>query len=171
MNYRNILNKNSIIQKFILILLIIIVIPIISVFLYRDSSSFSNLNNKLISSSNVTVNINNNFFILQIANTPETRSKGLMFIEKLDKNKGMLFIFEKTEIQTFWMKNTYIPLDIIFLDENFDIVTIYKNAKPLDTRTLYSSLKPSKYVIEILGGISDQINLTETSKVKIIDYK
>ena len=92
---------------------------------------------------------------VEIADDNDERSKGLMFREKLDESSGMFFIFENEENRTFWMKNTLIPLDIIFIDENFEIVDV-KYALPCkaDSCALYKSAKPSKYVLEVNANFS-----------------
>ena len=91
--------------------------------------------------------------LVEIADDNLEREQGLMFREMLDQNNGMLFIFENESYQTFWMKNTLIPLDIIFIDKNYGIVDI-KNAIPCekDPCSLYKSTKPSKYVLEVNGN-------------------
>ncbi len=101
---------------------------------------------------------------VEIADDNEERAKGLMFTEKLDENEGMLFVFDEENYQTFWMKNTLISLDIIFIDENFEIVDI-KNVQPCreEPCTLYESSKPAKYVLEVNG------NFTLKNKIKIGD--
>ncbi|MBS3114946.1 DUF192 domain-containing protein [Candidatus Woesearchaeota archaeon] len=100
----------------------------------------------------------------EIADDNEERLKGLMFRENLNENKGMLFVFENEEYQTFWMKNTLISLDIIFIDENLKIVDI-RYAQPCKEEpcVLYKSSKPSKYVLEVNG------NFTIINNVKIGD--
>ena len=91
----------------------------------------------------------------EIADDSEERKNGLMFREKLEENSGMLFIFENEESQTFWMKNTLIPLDIIFIGSGFEIVDI-KNAEPCrkDPCKLYASSGPAKYVLEVNAGFA-----------------
>ena len=91
----------------------------------------------------------------EIADDNNERSKGLMFRERLDENAGMLFVFEDEQYQTFWMKNTLIPLDIIFIGKNLEIIDI-KNAVPCreEDCILYKSSKPSMYVLEVNGGFS-----------------
>lgn len=74
--------------------------------------------------------LNGYCFKLEIAKTVIERAKGLMFREKLDENKGMLFIFPTVEKHGFWMKNTLIPLDIIWIDESNKVVYIKKNVLP-----------------------------------------
>ncbi|HBB03272.1 MAG: hypothetical protein US89_C0006G0081 [Candidatus Peregrinibacteria bacterium GW2011_GWF2_38_29] len=97
---------------------------------------------------------------VEIASTDEERAKGLMARETLEKDSGMLFVFEEEALRAFWMKNTLIPLDMIFLSANKKIVSITENAAPCGNVEdadgakckLYESLKPAKYVIEIAGG-------------------
>lgn len=92
---------------------------------------------------------------VEIADDDSERAKGLMFREILNENSGMLFIFDNEENRTFWMKNTLIPLDIIFIGENFEIVDI-KYALPCETEpcALYKSVRPSKYVLEVNANFS-----------------
>lgn len=100
----------------------------------------------------------------EIADDEQEQMKGLMFREKLNGNEGMLFVFENEGYQTFWMKNTLIPLDMLFIDKNFEIVDI-KNAVPCKEEpcALYKSSKPAKYVLEVNG------NFTIRNNVKISD--
>ena len=87
---------------------------------------------------------------VEIADDIQEREKGLMFREKLDENSGMLFVFDDENYQTFWMKNTLIPLDIIFIGKNYTIVDI-KQAVPCDADpcSLYKSSFRAKYVLEV----------------------
>jgi len=103
---------------------------------------------------------------VELARTESERAKGLMFREKLEKGSGMLFIFEKPEIQTFWMKNTYIPLDMIFIDSDLRIAGIIENAEPL-TLTPRKISKKSQYVLEVEGGFCQKYNIESGMKVII----
>jgi uncharacterized protein len=85
---------------------------------------------------------------LEIANTPQQREKGLMNRVSLCKSCAMLFIFDSSEVLNFWMKNTQIPLDIVFVDEKNSIIKIHQNTSPLQTSPTYSSQSKAKYVIE-----------------------
>ncbi|MBI2655841.1 DUF192 domain-containing protein [Candidatus Woesearchaeota archaeon] len=100
----------------------------------------------------------------EIADDKEEMMKGLMFREKLEENSGMLFIFENEGPQTFWMKNTLIPLDIIFIGNNFEIVDI-KGAEPCskDPCKYYASSGPAKYVLEVNAGFAagNKINVDD----------
>ena len=94
----------------------------------------------------------------KIAKTPEELQDGLMYRKnKLDKHEGMLFPFEK-QINSMWMKNTYIPLDIIFLDEKKRIIGYVIDAEPLSEKSL-SIDKPSNYVLEMNGNSVFDLNM------------
>lgn len=90
--------------------------------------------------------------ITEIADTPYKRAIGLMDRSTLDADKGMLFIFETERRVSFWMKNTYIPLDIIYLDSQLQVVKIYENTTPNQTTELYDSEFSIKYTIEANAG-------------------
>ena len=94
----------------------------------------------------------------KIAKTPEEIRDGLMYRKhKLDKHEGMLFPMEK-QINSMWMKNTYIPLDIIFLDEKKRIIGYVIDAEPLSEKSL-SIDKPSNYVLEMNGNSVFDLNM------------
>ena len=103
-------------------------------------------------------------FYGKVVDTPETIRKGLMYIKiPLQSNKGMLFNMEKVDYHSFWMKNTYIPLDVIFLNSNFRVVGYVTNNKPLSLNPI-SINKKSKYILEINAGGVQKHN------IKINDY-
>jgi uncharacterized membrane protein (UPF0127 family) len=89
--------------------------------------------------------------------------KGLMNRKELPEDKGMLFIFDSEERRSFWMKDTYIDLDIIFIDENFEIVKISKGEK-LSTQQI-PSIKPAMYVLEVNTGFCEKHNIVEGTNV------
>lgn len=84
---------------------------------------------------------------VDIADTPYKHSYGLMFRWQINWGDGMLFIFDDEQVRSFWMRNTYIPLDMIFLNASGTIVSVHVGAKPMD-ETPVSSKYPAKYVIE-----------------------
>jgi uncharacterized protein len=92
-------------------------------------------------------------FKVELAVTPSEHERGLMFREHLDPDAGMLFISEAPRRQVFWMKNTLIPLDMIFIGADWRIAGIVENAEPktLSPREVDA---PSQYVLEIGGGLS-----------------
>jgi uncharacterized protein len=106
-------------------------------------------------------------FSVEIVDTPAERTRGLMFRESLDRNGGMFFIFEKSGNYPFWMKNTLIPLDIIWINENQEVVFIGKNVQPCKTDPCPST-NPGKnalYVLELNAGMSDVIGLEVGEKL------
>lgn len=90
---------------------------------------------------------------VELARTDDERARGLMWRERLDPDAGMLFLFEETAQHGFWMKNTLIPLDMIFIGEDGRIVGIVESAAP-QTTTLREVDAPSRYVLEVNGGWS-----------------
>lgn len=108
-------------------------------------------------------------FYLEVARTPEERARGLMYRESLDADKGMLFIFEKEGDYAFWMKNTLIPLDIIWINADKRIVHISKNTPPCMEVPcpVYSAGTNALYVIELNSGAADELGLLVGDKVMI----
>ncbi len=112
----------------------------------------------------ITINTNNDSytFDIEIADTSAERSKGLMYRESMKNNHGMLFIFDEEEELNFWMKNTLIPLDMIFFDHDYKIVHIQHDARPCKSAPceVFSSLKPARYVLEVKGGTTERLGIT-----------
>ncbi len=98
----------------------------------------------------VTLKINGETYNFETADSPEEKGKGLMFRENLDTDSGMLFIFDQDQILRFYMKNTYIPLDIAFIDSEFKILDI-QEMEPLNEQTITSKYKV-KYALEVNRG-------------------
>lgn len=104
-------------------------------------------------------------FDVEYADTPQKQEQGLMFRKSLDDNKGMLFAFPQNRSVTFWMKNTLIPLDMIFIDASNTISFIHHRAIPHD-ETPVSSNGPIIAVLEIPGGQAAQQGIHVGDKVK-----
>ena len=103
-------------------------------------------------------------FKIEMASTPEQQQKGLMFREQMPDNQGMVFIFDPPRQAAFWMKNTLIPLDMIFIAPDNRIHRIHRNARPHDLRSIPSN-GITKAVLEINGGMSDKLGIFEGAKV------
>ena len=97
----------------------------------------------------------------EVAKNRFTIAKGLMFRKNLLENEAMLFVFNQEGNHSFWMKNTLISLDIIFLDKNKKVVDIAKNTQPCqsDECPSYRNQQPAKYVLEIKAGLAEKIGL------------
>lgn len=92
---------------------------------------------------------------IEVARTPEEQQYGMMYRRSVPENTGMLFFREREEQQSFWMRNTYVALDIMYIRADSSIVNIVENAVPLNDRSL-PSLGPALYVLEVAGGFSAQ---------------
>lgn len=95
---------------------------------------------------------------IEFARDEYERETGLMHREQMEANQGMLFIFEEEAQRGFFMKNTLIPLDLIYIDSKQKIVSFAENAQPLDETTLPSQV-PAQYVLEINAGLSEEWGL------------
>ena len=111
-------------------------------------------------------------FLIEVAKTQEEQAKGLMYRKSLEKTGGMLFVLDKPRTVNFWMKNMMMPLDMIFINENFKIVDIKHHAQPcpqsVSNCPFYSSNIPIKYVLEI-GTDLAKMNNKEVGNDVIID--
>ena len=103
--------------------------------------------------SSVTVNskASAHKFEVWIADTPERQRQGLMFVRDLPSSQGMLFINESPRVSSFWMKNTYIPLDMLFIDARGRIVAIYADTTPLSLDPV-GPMSPVRGILELRGG-------------------
>jgi hypothetical protein len=104
---------------------------------------------------------------VELAVNPADQAKGLMFRKSMDDNAGMFFIFDRDETRHFWMRNTLIPLDMIFIDNKYIVVDIHRGAKPLDEKVI-SSRKPARYVLEVNAGKADKCRIKPGTKVKLV---
>jgi uncharacterized membrane protein (UPF0127 family) len=90
---------------------------------------------------------------VEIVDDDRSRALGLMYRRSLGSDFGMLFVFDSSTIQSFWMKNTILPLDMLFVDERGRVVTIHRDTRPYSEQT-YVSTKPALYVVEVNAGFS-----------------
>jgi uncharacterized membrane protein (UPF0127 family) len=88
---------------------------------------------------------------VEIADTPEATERGLMWRRELTAGKGMLFVFEAVEDHNFWMKNTLIPLDLLFIGPDLRVAGVVEMAEPLSLTPRHVG-RPSRYVLEVPGG-------------------
>jgi hypothetical protein len=103
-------------------------------------------------------------FDIELAESMNEIQYGMMYRKSMDPNTGMLFIMGEERRQSFYMKNTYVPLDIIFINNSMKIVSIQKNAQPLDETSLPST-GPASYILELLGGESDKLGIAAGDKI------
>ena len=106
----------------------------------------------------------------ELADTPQKRAEGLMYREQLADNRGMLFSFSQAEAWVFWMKNTKIPLDLIWINEKKQIIHMEQRV-PICTRTddscpQYRPNEGALYVLELAGGRAESLKLQRGSKLQ-----
>lgn len=133
-------------KKVVLIAAIILVIIFSFIFIRKNISQ----------TSLTTVIINGLELNVEIADTPEKRAKGLSGREKLKENQGMLFIFEKAGIFSFWMKDMNFPIDIIWIDESLKIKEIDEKISPETFPKTFQPSEPILYVLEVNAGWSEK---------------
>ncbi len=109
------------------------------------------------------------FIKIEIARTEEERALGLMFRHSLPEDRGMLFIFEEEDFQSFWMKNCFFPLDLIFMDKNGKIVDTKENFEPCkeDPCPSYKSKEKAKYVLEVNSNFCKKNNIKIGDSLKL----
>jgi uncharacterized membrane protein (UPF0127 family) len=107
---------------------------------------------------------------VEYANNRSKIEYGMMYRKSMDENMSMLFFMGNMQMRSFWMKNTYVPLDIIYIDDTYQIVSIQKNAEPLNTKSLPSD-GPAMYVLEVKGGLSDKLGLEKGDMITWEDIK
>lgn len=102
---------------------------------------------------------------IEIADSDSARQRGLMQRASLPQNSGMLFIFDRDEVQSFWMSNTPLALDLFFVDRDSQIVDIEKYTRPFSASSI-TSQAPARYVIEVPAGFADTYGLAEGERVR-----
>ncbi len=104
-------------------------------------------------------------FNVEIADDPEERSRGLMSRESLPCSAGMLFVYERPQPASFWMKNTLIPLDMLFIDQTGVVTHIHSNAIPGDLTSIFGG-RNVYAVLEINGGLAERYGMTLGSQLR-----
>ncbi len=109
-------------------------------------------------------------FQVEVMRSDEEQQRGMMFRRSLDDDKGMLFPFQAERIATFWMENTYVSLDMIFIKSDGSVQRIEKQAEPLSQRTI-SSGAPVLAVLELIAGSADRLGIKPGDKVTYPIFK
>lgn len=131
--------------KKLIILLLAIIILAASGLIFKDSQAIIKINDIEIE--------------VELANKPDKKTRGLSNRNRLDKNKGILFIYEKPGFYHFWMKDMLFPIDIIWIDENAKIIDIKKDIQPETFPEKFTSSKPAQYILEVNAGFFDKNNI------------
>lgn len=104
-------------------------------------------------------------FSVEIADDPAERAQGLMFRESMPSSAGMLFVYDRPQSMSFWMRNTLIPLDLLFIDSRGVVKHIHENAIPLDESPIYGG-ENLLSVLEINGGLAKRMGITAGSELR-----
>jgi hypothetical protein len=104
---------------------------------------------------------------VEVAANDRDRGRGLMYRRYLAPSSGMLFVFEEAERQEFWMVNTFIPLDVFFIDEAQEVVGVVENTRPLSREDVAVDA-PSKYVLEVRAGFARSHGLGPGARVRFV---
>ena len=116
------------------------------------------------SDANHWVELGGKRYTVEVADTDDERARGLMFRDSMDTDKGMLFVFERDEPRAFWMKNTRIPLDILYFDDSRRLVSQQRDVPPCslgDGCPSYPSNVPARYVLELNAGEAARLKLQD----------
>ena len=135
----------------------------------NESQSTSSISRELIIEDTLEFILKNGESLpleVALANDNDERAAGLMYIRSMEENQGMLFIFEDEQPRSFWMANTPLALDMLFVNEDLEIVTIHRNTQPFSQRNFTSEIE-AKYVIEVNGGYTIRHDIQEGMSVRI----
>ena len=149
--------KMKLLKKIIILVMVIVILAVSLFVFYRNEPK---------------VCFEWNCFYVEVVDTPIQREKGLMNRESMDLDRGMFFVFEQERLYQFWMKNTLIPLDIIWISSNKEIVYIEHNAQPCKEEEcpIISPLENAKYVLEINGELTSEKGIYVGQNVEFIDF-
>ena len=118
----------------------------------------------------ITSNGSKHNFLVEVARTEEEKKIGLMFRKTLAKNAGMLFLYKREALRLMWMKNTFIPLDILFIDKKGVIKRVVKRTTPHSLATI-SSRKSVLAVLELRGGITSSLEIKKGDRIEHPAFK
>lgn len=107
-------------------------------------------------------------FDVYLALTREQQQRGLMHVRRVPKFTGMLFVYRADDMRSMWMKNTYLPLDILFIRSDGRVSSIARMTEPLSLRSI-ASMEPVRYVLELNGGITQELGIDSASKIYLPD--
>jgi uncharacterized membrane protein (UPF0127 family) len=97
-------------------------------------------------------------FDVFVAESDAQKLRGLMFVRELPQQNGMLFIYRNTAAHSMWMKNTYIPLDILFIRSDGTVSSVARNTEPLSLRSI-RAIEPVNYVLELNAGVTERLSI------------
>lgn len=152
-------------RHLVLDLAIIATVIAMGVFLYQSYGD--RVINYLLGDGKVALAVREITVIVTIADTDAERQKGLAGVESMPANEGKLFVFDREGKYGFWMKDTLIPLDIIWIDNNRKVVHIEKNVRPESYPTTYNTPVPARFVLEVNAFYTTTFNVNVGDTITI----
>ena len=141
---------------------------ILIIFLFLSGQSFTvvDLDRDLKKSSLIVSTSKKTCYLLSIwiAHSIKEKARGLMYVRNMPEQSGMLFVYTESDQRSMWMKNTYIPLDIIFIKNSETISSIARDTEPLSLKNI-RSIEPVNYVLEINAGMTKKMGIVPNDKV------
>lgn len=141
---------------------------ILIIFLFLSGQSFTvvDLDRDLNKSSLIVSTSKKTCYLLSIwvAHSVKEKARGLMYVRNMPEQSGMLFVYTESDQRSMWMKNTYIPLDIIFIKNSETISSIARDTEPLSLKNI-RSIEPVNYVLEINAGMTKKMGIVPNDKV------
>lgn len=141
---------------------------ILIIFLFLSGQSFTvvDLDRDLNKSSLIVSTSKKTCYLLSIwvVHSAKEKARGLMYVRNMPEQSGMLFVYTESDQRSMWMKNTYIPLDIIFIKNSETISSIARNTEPLSLKNIRST-EPVNYVLEINAGMTKKMGIVPNDKV------
>ena len=145
---------------------------ILIIFLFLSGQSFTvvDLDRDLKKSSLIVSTSKKTCYLLSIwvVHSAKEKARGLMYVRNMPEQSGMLFVYTESDQRSMWMKNTYIPLDIIFIKNSETISSIARNTEPLSLKNI-RSIEPVNYVLEINAGMTKKMGIVPNDKVFWVD--
>lgn len=145
--------------------LVIIVVVVTALYVYREYGD--EIQSFFGTEPEATIFLGDLAVSVTIADEPDERERGLSGVTELDDLSGMLLVFEEAGHPKIWMRDMHIPLDIIFIDNNFTIVEIAKNVAPETYPLTYTSGAPARFVLEVNAHFADTFKVEEGDRVLI----
>jgi len=129
--------------------------------------------NNIAFANEATIKINNQLFTVELAVTPAERSRGLMNRKLLASYSGMLFIYHEPKIVSFWMKQTLIPLDLLFFDKDGQLTEVHHNIQPcvVTNCKTYTNKIPAQFALELTAGTATKLNIQIGNRFTIVEPK
>jgi len=123
------------------------------------------INNQQLVTDGAILKVGDKELSVEISDTNAMRAQGLSGRISLEENSGMLFLFEKSEVQGFWMKDMFFSIDIIWIDENWTVLSVESDARPESYPNIFYSSAPVKYVLELNAGDALRLGIDTGSKL------